>query len=52
MKTMTIEMAMERHQGINRKQMQLLLLRGQLKGKKVGNIWHVSVADLDRVFGG
>lgn len=51
-KTMTIDHAMQRHQGMNRKQFQLMLLRGELKGNKVGHLWHISVADLDKKFGG
>lgn len=51
-KTMTINNVIQRHQGLSSKKIQLMLLRGELKGRKVDNIWHVSVADLDRVFGG
>lgn len=51
-KTMTVAHVLQRHQGLSSKKVQLMLLRGELKGKKVDNIWHISVADLDRVFGG
>ena len=49
--TMTIKDACERHAGVKPCLLRNMCLRKKIRGKFIGNRWHIPVTELDRVFG-
>lgn len=47
---MTIQEACIRHAGVNQYKLRDMCIQQKIRAQKVGKLWHIPVAELDRVF--